>query len=477
MLISKMKKLRWLRLIGDNKGNGEAPNCLSNELRYIEWAYYPESQFPDSFQATNLVFFKLDYSKQKLLWKGYKHLPQLKVLQLQRLESLVSTPDFNGLPRLQKLELINCKELEEIHPSLGNHRSLKSVHVSFCFKLSMFPTIVRMEQLESLRISKCHKSLVFPEIQANMECLVKLELSDIQIDALLSSIGERCTNLIYLSLHHCFNLNSIEVKFDGLKCLKEFKCFYSKGPEKSPFPLRLKRSLRELDLSSCRFEDGEIPSDIGELSNLQDLDLSYNNFSKLHFSLSQLTRLKRLNLFGCKKLVKLPELPSSIAIIVADECDKLTSIGDLSENCKWLCYISLNQSAVIGGNRLLQSMLKGNAIEHQSMLLRFRGLEIPKQFTNRLYAGAECRLPLPENWCNDFCGFLICVVVEHCIYSWTSPKITIQEEASDDMRGMFHDVVWGESFGGERYVTWVWNVSFASLRCTEWWNPTHKNVS
>ncbi|GJX38344.1 Toll/interleukin-1 receptor domain-containing protein [Tanacetum coccineum] len=43
MLISKMKKLRWLRLIWNYEENDEAPNYLSNELR-----------------------------KQKLLWKGYK---------------------------------------------------------------------------------------------------------------------------------------------------------------------------------------------------------------------------------------------------------------------------------------------------------------------------------------------------------------------------------------------------------------------
>ncbi|GJV66000.1 Toll/interleukin-1 receptor domain-containing protein [Tanacetum coccineum] len=209
------------------------------------------------------------------------------------MERLVSTPDFNGLPRLQKLELINCKELEEIHPSLGNHRSLKSVYVSDCSKLRMFPTIVRMEQLESLHISYCDKN------------------------ALLSSIGERCTDLINLSFPPCFN---------GLKCLKEFQG--SKGPEKTPFRLPLTRSLRKLDLSYCYFEDGEIPSDIGELSNLQDLNLSYNNFSKLHFSLLQLTRLKLLNLRGCESLVKLPGLPPSIAIIIAYGCDKLTSIGD-----------------------------------------------------------------------------------------------------------------------------------------------------
>nr|GEU41203.1 hypothetical protein [Tanacetum cinerariifolium] len=420
MLISKMKKLRWLRLERYNERNGEAPNCLSNELRYIYWRYYPASPFPDSFLARKLVFLKLDYSMQELLWKGYKHLPQLKVLQLKYLKRLVSTPDFNGLPRLQKLELIECYELEEIDPSLGNHRNLKSVHVLSCYKLRMFPTIVRMEQLESLHIILCHKSLVFPEIQAN-------------------------------------------------------KLVCSKGHGKTLFPLPLTCSLRKLDLSFCSFEDGEISSDIGELSNLQDLNLSNNNFSKLHFSLSQLTRLKLLILSHCYRLVKLPELPSSIAIFIADGCDKLTSIDDLSENCKSLCYISLIDSTVIDGNRLVQSMLKGNAIEHQSMLLRVKGLEIPKQFTNRLYAGNKSRLPLPENWRNDFCGFLICAVVEDNHALWSSPDITIREEASDDMRGMFHDVVCGKSFGGK--FTWVWYVPFASLRCTEWWNPTHKNVS
>ncbi|GJX66527.1 Toll/interleukin-1 receptor domain-containing protein [Tanacetum coccineum] len=216
---------------------------------------------------------------------------------------LSATPDFNGLPRLQKLELNQCYELEEIHPSHGNHRSLKSVHVSYCYKLRMFPTIVEWNNSSS-HIEYSHKSFSsFPEFQANMKCLVKLDVYGIH--ALLSSIGERCTNLIYL---------------------------------------------------------------------------------------------------------------------------------------------------------------------------RIGGLEIPKQFTNRLYAVDRCRLPLQENWCNDFCGFLICAVLEDHIHNGTYPYITIKEEASDDIRGMlFHDVVWGESFGGK--LTWVWYVSFASLRRTEWWNPTHKNVS
>ncbi|GJZ51303.1 Toll/interleukin-1 receptor domain-containing protein [Tanacetum coccineum] len=182
MFISKMKKLRWLRLNMVNVENVEAPNFLSNELQYIEWTHYPASPFPE----------------------------------------LVSTPDFNGLPRLQKLELRGCDELEEIHPSLGNHRSLKYIYVSGCSKLRMFPTIVRMEQLESLHINR--------------------------------------------------------------------------------------RSA---------------------LINWRTLYQPYS--SKFAPLLLQLTRLKCLNLLDCKRLVKLPELPSSIAIIIADRCDKLISIGDLNE--------------------------------------------------------------------------------------------------------------------------------------------------
>ncbi|GJR17828.1 hypothetical protein Tco_0966355 [Tanacetum coccineum] len=94
---------------------------------------------------------------------------------------------------------------------------------------------------------------------------------------------------------------------------------------------------------------------------------------------------------------------------------------------------------------------------------------------SELFGDRGGELPLPENWYNDFCGFLIfAVLVDHVnMRGYTS--ITINKEVSDDMRGMFHDVVWGESFGGKRIR--VLYVSFASLRCTEWWNPTHKNVS
>ncbi|GJX49797.1 Toll/interleukin-1 receptor domain-containing protein [Tanacetum coccineum] len=114
MLISKMKKLRWLRLAMYDEapnclsmynelhyeGNGEAPNCLSNELRYISWENYPASPFPDSFQATNLVFLKLDNSRQELLWKGYKGIRLSRSHRFDPARRSYTDKDQPSIPRI-----------------------------------------------------------------------------------------------------------------------------------------------------------------------------------------------------------------------------------------------------------------------------------------------------------------------------------------------------------------------------------------
>ncbi|PWA82508.1 toll/interleukin-1 receptor (TIR) domain-containing protein [Artemisia annua] len=424
--VSNLKKLRWILVSGRNDNNVEGPNFLSNELRYINWTYYPASPFPDSFQPMNLVVLKMNNSFQKELLRSHKRLPQLKVLQLSCMRKLVSTPNFDGLPCLQKLELRSCDDLEEIHPSIGNHRSLKSVKVEYCRNLRMFPTIFKMEKLELLVI-RSHKSLEFPDIQANMESLVELQL----------------------------NRNRFTEKV---------------------FPL-LTYHLQRLDLVGCCLEDGEIPFAIGEMSNLQELRLINNNFSRLHFSISQLTRLKLPNLSGCKRLLELPQLPSSIAILVAHGCDSLTDVGDFYIDCKRLRYASLVCSnMVIDGNRFLQSMLEGETAENQCVNLRLQGLEIPKGFTPCLRKASkwlsECTLELPENWCSNFCGFLMCAVVG----SYSSRRITIKQ-VTDGLPGMDSedDVIWKESVGDEIF-TWVVYFPFASLRHTNWWDSTHKKL-
>ncbi|KAJ0586373.1 putative TIR domain, P-loop containing nucleoside triphosphate hydrolase [Helianthus annuus] len=410
-IVSNLKKLRYLMVSMTPPKHVEGPTFLSNELRYIDcFGYPPRSPFPASFQPMKLVVLKLDNNFQKEVWKGCKHLPHLKVLQLKWMEKLFRTPDFDGLPCLQKLTLFYCPKLEEIHRSLGSHKSLQYVRIENCDKLRMFPTIVHMENFKTLEIISCGKIVVFPKI-------VKTRRG------------------------------------------------------------QFLRSLPKLDLYTCHFKYAEIPSSIIELSNLQELSLTSNNFSRLDFSLSQLIRLKLLDLSYCRKLLKLPELPSSLTILKAENCNSITTFGDCHKNCRWLCHVSLKKGSIISdGDKLLESMLEVClAIENHYMVLQLTGAKIAMGNTP-LLRGNKCTLQLPENWCNDYSGFLMCVVFSSDVYQGISVRIS----KSDQTNGMDsqNDVFWEESYSNSvDECTWMVYVSFGSLRQSVWWDQTYKSLS
>nr|XP_043621090.1 TMV resistance protein N-like [Erigeron canadensis] len=492
-LVSNLKILRFLEVITWHEDSyDEGPTFISNEMRYMDWYGYPASLLPETFEPRKLLVLGLDSTLQIELWKGQKHLPCLKELILSYAKSLVKTPDFSGLPCLQKLILLNCDRLEEIDASLGNHTSVVNIYVGHCEKLIRFPTIVRMKKLEIFEVTNCNALLEFPKIEANMDSLVNLHLENVRIEVLPSSVGTYCTNLISLMLKDCSKLKSIDSKLHALKHLKQFKltgvtqlekypkdlfdenCFleellfdlkYSSGMNNlRPNPPKLPRLLKKLNLSGFKLKDGEVPCEISELSNLQELYLCGNHFSRLDFSLSQLTRLKLLNLSRCHNLVELPMLPSNIVILQADYCYSLEAIGyDIYSNSKWLSQVSITKSdgegcgSLVGGVKLLESMLQGKNIQnHHCMSLNLQGLEIPKAFEPRLVRGNRFRLKLAENWYNEYTGFLFCAVLKEYNRNRIGPvKITMRQEVVH-IRMWDSQVFWEqESVNDDKLHTWV----------------------
>nr|KAJ0192194.1 hypothetical protein LSAT_V11C800408830 [Lactuca sativa] len=250
---------------------------------------------------------------------------------------------------------------------------------------------------------------------------------------------------------------------------------------------------------------------------MQQLSLSENKFSRLYFSQLRLPHLKWLDVSWCVGLVEVSDLPSSIAVVIADGCRSLESFGDIS-SCKWLWKLSLNRKNEIDplvGEKLLDSMFQGNAIENHFFSFSlphqipkgfvgspFRG----KTFTKRLphvkwgnllpphfltddgkidlrhladvkYDAYVFRLRLPNDWCDDYCGFLMRIVTKG-----TDMCIDINMKQAPDQEDSRFEI-WHESneapepeYDGA-LMTHVGNVSFSSLRRNTSLNSSYNIIS
>ncbi|XP_022001849.1 TMV resistance protein N isoform X2 [Helianthus annuus] len=438
------------------------------KLRWIHFINYPASSFPSNFQPRELGCLELIESEQKELWHGYKHLPNLKILDLNYSRNIIRTPDFDGLPCLERLILLGCESLEEIHPSIGYHKRLVFVDMTLCSILKRFPPIIHMKKLETLNLFYCKQLQRFPDIQSNMDSLVTLDLSDTGIGIIPPSVGRFCTNLVSLDLSDCHKLKRIEGNFHLLKSLKDLnlsgcrvglQSFHQDGSGSLKLP-QFPRFLRKLDLSNCNLGDGDIPSDICELLNLQLLDLSHNNFSRLPSGISRLPCLKYLDLTCCKSLVELSDLPSNIAILKAVDCGSLEIVRDLSDY-KWLWKVSLWRKV---NKRVLLSMLERNAAEDRFMSVEHSYVEPSGIFTKSI------TLQLPHNWYSEFSGFLLSLRSRGCN---SDMFITIiKQETSMDHSEKF------DKDCREPLYERVGYVPFSSLRHIPWFNPPYtQNIS
>ncbi|KVH33246.1 Leucine-rich repeat-containing protein [Cynara cardunculus var. scolymus] len=203
--------------------------------------------------------------------------------------------------------------------------------------------------------------------------------------------------------------------------------------------------LRKLKLCYCNIV--EVPDSIGGLSCLKYLYLDGNNFTSLPGSLSQLYHLHKLQLFGCKKLEMLPELPPNLNILFAPYCTSLyqhppsdfniqssfamffkgcpKSFRNVSiESAVCMCQppLDLNSSITSHSCRNQISFLQfmefpsnireifgGQDIYHLD--IKYHGNRIPQWFTDTRM-GNHFQYDLPPNFCyNKLRGFGFCVVL------------------------------------------------------------------
>ncbi|XP_023764577.2 TMV resistance protein N, partial [Lactuca sativa] len=374
---ANMKKLRWISLNFERLEDG-----------LVETTH---PLMPENFPPRELCCLTLCGFHGKELWEGYKYLPNLRMIELHELKTLIKTPDFGGLPNLERFMVYLCFHLEEIHPSFGHLEKLAFVEIDYSRNLKMPPDISRSKELETLT---------------------------------LSGFSSGC--------------------------------------------------LRKLDLSQCNLGDGDIRSAVGwELPNLQQLSLEGNGFVRLSFRFFRLPRLKCLNVSYSYDLVELSELPSSVAVVLADDCTSLETLGDIS-NCKWLWKVSLLWGEKLAGDIILDSMLRGNAKDY-FISINLSNMDIwsgPSALWVDLVKNYN--MSLPHDWYNHFSGILMFFQSNKNFYS--DPNIAIKVGVHENFQCELGQKS-NETLKTHNPDTYVGYVSFSSLRHTGCLNSIYKIIS
>ncbi|XP_057754563.1 TMV resistance protein N-like isoform X2 [Arachis stenosperma] len=246
----------------------------------------------------------------------------LEILYLDNCSSLRRLPDLSGAPNLKTLNLHRCEELNYIHPSLAHHKSLVEVNLMNCKSLETLADKLEMSSLEKLGLSWCSSLRRLPEFGECMKQLWILSLRDTGIEELPPTLG----NLAGVSELHlnCFGKNTGLLLslgcFVGLKKLVLYSL-----PQKTDGLESLTLTVRADydDSDSSSREESTLSYDIAHLASLTDLDLCMGSFLRVPVSIHQLPRLTRLNLWDCRSLEVLPELPSSLRELDAGNCYSL----------------------------------------------------------------------------------------------------------------------------------------------------------
>ncbi|KAJ4959505.1 hypothetical protein NE237_026616 [Protea cynaroides] len=293
---------------------------INYELRWLCWNGFPLNSIPNNFHLENLFLSKL------------------KVMNLSHSHGLTRTPDFSGLPVVERLIFEGCRSLVEVHHSIRQLERLVFLSLKNCENLRNLPSsICELKSVENLILCGCSKLEKLPEELGNMRCLRELLVDMTAIQEVPLSIG-RLKNLRCLSLSGCKRSTSKvwNPLFWLWSSLREIPNSITLLPT-SILGLLLKRTkCEQLQYFGC---------------SLQHLDMGYNKFCSLPTSINRLSQLKTLRLQNCTRLQSLPELPSSLKELDVNSCgsmeslpylEKLSSLQELNLSYTNLCSLPSN---------------------------------------------------------------------------------------------------------------------------------------
>ena len=179
-------------------------------------------------------------------------------------------------------------------------------------------------------------------------------------------------------------------------------------------------NIVELNLTGCRSINA-LPSSFGCQSKLETRKLRATQIKSMPSSIKDLTRLRKLDIKYCKKLVALPELPSSVETLLVYDCYSLKTVlfsstvaEQLKENKKevefWNCSCLDKSSLInIGLNVQINLMKFSNFGSDIKAVYAYPGSSVPDWFEYKT-TNDDMIVDLSPPHLSPLLGFVFCFV-------------------------------------------------------------------
>jgi len=270
----------------------------------------------------------------------------MSVLNFDDSKFITEIPDVSGAPNLEELSFGNCKNLINIHESVGFLNKLKMLNADGCSRLGTFPPL-KLSSLEKLKLSSCYRLKSFPEILGKMENITMLDLLDTPIKELPFTI-HNLTRLERVVLISCgtVQLPSSIFVMPELHQLIAGECTLLL-PKSADFEAQSSSMVLNLGLSGCNVSDDFLLIGLPLFSNVKELYLSHNKFTILPACLKECYSLTKIHLDGCKILKNICGVPPNLETLSAKWCSSLinldlTNLPECVEACPFLQTLILD---------------------------------------------------------------------------------------------------------------------------------------